>query len=146
MKYLLTGLCLIALCRCASLENSIGLGAGVGAVGGFTSAQLAHYNTKGNVVLTLTGAALGGAIGVGIDILFRKSKAEPSPLPVPTLPPLSKLKDSPPLKNAEKDVILVPDRIEGDTFEEAHRLFVIKKPAHWQLKDGAKREDEDFNE
>lgn len=136
MKCLLSGLSLFLLCQCSSLEKSVGLGASIGAAGGFTSAQLAHYNAKGNAVLALTGAAIGAVIGA----LLHKDKPEPPPVGVaaPTLPSLTKFKDTPPLKGAEKDVILVPDRIDGDTFEEEHRVFVIKKPAHWQLRDGSK--------
>ena len=40
---------------------------------------------------------------------------------------------NPALKQAEKDILWVPDKIDGEKFEEGHRLFLIKKPAHWAL-------------
>ncbi len=117
----------LTLCQCASLDKSIGLGAGIGAVSGGAASQLARYNTKGTAVLTLSGAVLGGIIAA----LLHKDVPPTSP----SIPMTSIIKNNPPpLKNAEHDVILVPDKIEGDRFEEAHRVFMIKNPAHWQLR------------
>lgn len=118
-------LLLLSLCRCASMEKSVGLGIGVGAASGVTTAQIAGYNTKGNVVLALSGALIGGVIGA----LLHK---EPSSLE-PALPSGASLGGAPPLRPAEKDVLWIPDKIVGDKFEERHRIWTIKKPAHWQL-------------
>lgn len=37
----------------------------------------------------------------------------------------------PKLKNAETKRIWIPDRIEGNRFEEGHWLYVIDKPVTW---------------
>ena len=129
MKKLIFLLMPFLLCRCASIEKSVGLGVGIGAASGIAASQIAHYNTKGTVVLGLSGAVIGGVLAA----LLHKNPPETS-TPVPAVSVLKG--NSPPLKNAEQDAIWVPDKIEGDRFEEGHRVFLIKKPAHWQLKDG----------
>lgn len=144
MKNLILVAIPMVLCQCASLEKSIGLGVGIGAASGLTAAQMANYNAKGNIVLMLSGAAIGGAIGA----LLNKGDHE---VAVPSSHPVSIFKNnSPPLKNAEKDVLWIPNRIDGDNFEEGHRVFVIKKPAHWQLREDDKsdtaEEEETTNE
>jgi hypothetical protein len=108
------------------MEKSVGSGVGIGAASGITTAQIAGYNTKGNVVLGLSGAVIGGMIGA----LLHK---EPSQMgETSSAPSGASLGGSPPLRPAEKDVMWIPDRIVGDKFEERHRIWTIKKPAHWQ--------------
>ena len=119
------------LCQCSSMEKSVGLGIGLGAASGITASQLAHYNTKGHVVLAVGGAVIGGTIAA---LLHKNHPEVPTPIPVPitNIP-----KDGhPPLADPEKDAILVPDKIEGDQFIESHRVWTIKKPARWQLRKG----------
>lgn len=124
MKNLILVLLLFSLCRCASMEKSVGLGVGVGAASGITTAQVAGYNTKGNVVLAISGALIGGVIGALLH------KEPPS---LETIQPSgASLGGAPPLRPAEKDVLWIPDKIVGDKFEERHRIWTIKKPAHWQ--------------
>ena len=118
----------LILTQCASFEKTVGLGVGLGAATGFTAAHVVNYNAKGTAFLGIAGALVGGVIGA----LLHRDRATDSPPPEA----VSVLKDNPPpLKNAEKDVLWMPDRIEGDRFEEGHRIFTIKKPAHWQLRD-----------
>lgn len=117
----------LLLCKCATFEKSVGLGATAGALSGITAAQIAHYNTKGNVVLGLTGALVGAVIGA---LLHRNQTVAEATIPPATGAALG---GSPPLKSAEKDVLWIPDKIVGDKFEERHRIWTIKKPAHWQL-------------
>ena len=38
----------------------------------------------------------------------------------------------PELKNAKYKIIEVPDRIEGNTFTESHRVYIIDTPAYWR--------------
>jgi cytochrome c len=45
------------------------------------------------------------------------------------------LKRFPELKNAKYKIIEVPDRIEGNTFTESHRVYVIDSPAYWRRSD-----------
>jgi len=106
------------------MEKSIGLGAGIGVASGITTAQIAGYNAKGNVVLGLSGALIGGAIAA----LLHKNPSEASSVQ----PNGSSLGGAPPMRGAEKDVIWIPDRIMGDKFEERHRVWTIKKPARWE--------------
>jgi hypothetical protein len=137
MKNIIFLLMLSLLCQCASLEKSAGLGASVGAGAGLITSQALHYNAKGSVVLGLSGAIIGGLLGV----LFHKNPSEetkPSNIPSELLKSIP-----PPLRDAEKDVLWVPDKIEGDRFIENHRIFVIKKPAHWQLRDSEQQEVEE---
>lgn len=124
MKSLFLLLSVLMLCQCASMEKSIGLGAGIGAASGVTAAQLAGYNSKGNVVLGLSGAFIGGAIAA---LLHKEPSESPS---VQTSG--ASLGGAPPMRQAEKDVIWIPDRIVGDKFEERHRVWSIKKPARWE--------------
>lgn len=125
----------LLLCRCASMEKSIGLGVGIGTASGIATSQLAHYNTKGTIVLGLGGAVIGGAIAA----LLHKDH----PAVATTLPVTSALKNGgPPLADPEKDVLLVPDKIEGDQFIEHHRIWTIKKPARWQLYPGKEPKDD----
>ena len=67
-------LALLLLCRCASMEKSVGLGIGIGAATGISTSQIAHYNTKGTVVLGLGGAIIGGVLAA----LSRWNQAIPS--------------------------------------------------------------------
>lgn len=124
------------LCQCASMEKSVGLGVGIGAATGIAAAQMAHYNTKGNVVLGLSSALIGAAIAA---ILHKEQPQEPVPVPITNLMKT----DQPPLAGAEKDVLLVPDKIEGDHFVEKHRVWTIKKPARWQLPEGKESQAEE---
>lgn len=139
MKKLIFILTPLLLCRCASMEKSIGLGVGIGAASGISAAQMAHYNAKGNIVLGVGGALIGGAIAA---LLHKNQTEKPVSLPVTNI-----MKGSqPPLADPEKDVILVPDKIEGDHFVEKHKIWTIKKPARWQLRDGQSRESENEEE
>ncbi len=133
----------LLVCRCASMEKSVGLGVGIGAASGITSSQIAHYNTKGTIVLGLGGAVIGGVIAA---LLHRDRPDAPVSLPVKNV----MKNNQPPLADAEKDVLLVPDKIEGDHFVEKHKIWSIKKPSRWQLRDGeskdAKEDEGDSNE
>jgi len=133
MRNLIFVLTPLLLCRCASIEKSVGLGVGIGAASGIATSQMAHYNTKGHVVLGIGGALIGGAIAA----LLHKGQPE-----VPVSVPLTNVMkgSQPPLADAERDVILVPDKIEGDHFVEKHKIWTIKKPSRWQLRDGQSKE------
>ena len=132
-------LALLLLCRCASMEKSVGLGIGIGAATGISAAQFAHYNTKGNIVLGLGGAVIGGVLAV---LLHKYRPDTPVSLPVTNV-----MKNSqPPLAGAEKDVILVPDKIEGDHFVEKHKIWSIKKPARWELREGGQPKEANEDE
>lgn len=134
MKKFIYILPLVLLCRCASLEKTIGMGVGIGAATGIAAAQIARYNLKGNAALGVGGALLGGAIA----LFFHKRVPDLTPAPS-----LNIIKTGPPpLTDAEKDVLLIPDKIEGDQFIEKHRIWTIKKPAHWQLRDGQPHPEE----
>jgi len=134
MRNLAFALIPLLLCQCASMEKSVGLGVGIGAASGIAASQVAHYNTKGHIVLGLGGAVIGGVIAA---ILHKDRSEAPVPLPVTSIP----TGNQPPLAGAEKDVILVPDKIEGDHFVEKHRIWTIKKPSRWQLRDGESSSD-----
>ena len=129
MRKLLLAFIPLILCQCSSMEKSVGLGVGIGAATGITAAQMAHYNTKGNLVFGIGGAVIGAAVAV---LLHKDVPPEPIPIPVTNIMKMNQ----PPLADPEKDVILVPDKIEGDQFVEKHRVWNIKKPARWQLRNG----------
>ena len=124
----------LVLCQCASMEKSVGLGVGIGAASGITASQMAHYNTKGNVVVGLSSALIGAAIAA---LLHKNHPQVPISFPVTSVP----RSNQPPLADPERDVILVPDKIEGDQFVEKHKIWTIKKPSRWQLRDGEKEEE-----
>lgn len=129
MRKLILVLMPLILCRCASMEKSVVLGVGIGAATGISASQIAHYNPKGNIVLGLGGAVIGGVIAA----LLHKDRSD---VPI-SLPVTNVMKNNqPPLADAEKDVLLVPDKIEGDHFVEKHRIWTIKKPSRWELRDG----------
>jgi hypothetical protein len=136
MKYFTCLVVCLLLCRCASIEKSVGLGVGIGAGTGILTSQLAHYNTKGTVVLGLGGAVLGGVVAA----LLHK---DPPKFSVPPTVSYDLKKNPPPLKGAEQDTLWIPDKIENDRFEEGHRVFLIKKPAHWQLRDSSDEESQE---
>ena len=94
MKKIIFLLLPFLLSSCASLEKSVGLGVGMGLCAGLCSAQLANYNTKGNVVLALSGALIGGVMGA---LLHKESPAVVATIPsVPSFregaPPLRRLR------------------------------------------------------
>ena len=122
MKKIIVLMLPLLLCRCSTMGGSIGLGAGIGAGAGFASSKIAQYNTKGTIVLTASGLLIGGVLGA----LFHKD--QPSQMPISGLNG-----NPPPLRDAETDVIFVPDSIQDGKFIEGHRMWNIKSPAHWQL-------------
>jgi len=114
----------LLLCRCSSMGTSMGLGAGIGAVSGFTTSRLAEYNTKGTLVLTASGLLIGGALGA----LLHKS-----PEPDRSQSPAALFNGKPPsFKESETDVIFVPDSISDGKYIEGHRIWTLS-PSHWQL-------------
>ncbi len=117
----------IMVCSCSSLDQSIGLGVGAGAATGFSTSKLLHYNTKGTLVLTGTGALIGGIIGL---LVHPKQVFDTDSNSTAIYP---SLRQSPPIRNAEMDELWVPDSIEGEKFIEGHKVHIIKRPAHWQL-------------
>ena len=122
MKKVIVFLLPLLLCRCSTMGGSIGLGAGIGAGAGFTTSKFAHYNTKGTLVLTASGALIGAVLAA---LLHRD--------PPTQIPPSDLNGNPPPLRDAETDVIWVPDSIQDGKFVEGHRLWNIRSPAHWQL-------------
>ena len=121
MKKIIAFILPLLLCRCSTMGGSIGLGASIGAGAGFTASKFAQYNTKGTVVLTASGALIGGLLGA----LFHRDPIGPMSI--------SGLNGNPPpLKDADTDVIWVPDSIQDGKFIEGHRLWNIRSPAHWQ--------------
>ena len=122
MKNIIVLMLPLLLCQCSTMGGSIGLGAGIGAGAGFTSSKIAQYNTKGTIVLTASGLLIGAVIGALLH------KDPPSQVPISGLNG-----NPPPLRDAETDVILVPDSIQDGKFIEGHKMWNIKSPAHWQL-------------
>lgn len=124
----------LLLCRCSTIPKSIGLGACIGAASGFTASRFAEYNTKGSVVLTASGALIGGALAA---LLHKDLPTDLSQAPG------GLLNERPPsLKNAETDVIWVPDSVQDEKYIEGHRVFIIQNPAHWQLYPAIEDEEE----
>lgn len=123
MKKIVLLLLSLLLCRCSTMGGSIGLGAGVGAGAGFTASKIAQYNTKGTIVLTASGALIGGVLGA---LLHR---APPGSIPIPGIN-----ESPPPLKDADTDVMWVPDSILDGKYVEGHKVWLLKNPAHWELK------------
>ena len=113
---------LILLSRCSTMGASIGVGAGIGSGAGFAASKMAHYNPKGTIVLTVSGALIGGVLAA---LLHRD--------PLGPMPILGLGGNPPPLRNAETDVIWVPDSILDGKYVEGHRIWNVKSPAHWLL-------------
>ena len=141
MKMIILLILPFLLCRCSTMGHSIGLGAGIGAASGFTASRFAEYNTKGTVVLTASGALIGGALAA---LLHKGPPQDRSTMP-------AHLRDGlpPSFKESETDVIWVPDSIQDGKYVEGHRIYTLS-PSHWQLseteekegmKNGAKGED-----
>jgi hypothetical protein len=66
-------------------------------------------------------------IGVTSCATAKKSDAPVERAPEGNLPHV------PELKNAEVQVLWVPEKIEQDRWEEGHYLYVIKKPSTWKV-------------
>lgn len=123
MKKLFILILPLVLCRCSTMVKSISLGAGIGVASGFTTSRFAEYNTKGTVVLTVSGLLIGGALAA----LLHKD-------PPPELSQIPLLNGKPPsLKDADTDMIFVPDLVQDGKYVEGHRIWTIRSPAYWQL-------------
>jgi hypothetical protein len=129
--------CLIS--SCASLEGSIGLGAGIGATTGVVTGKFANLNVKGMALTGAAGALVGGVIGF---LLYKKpsdlekTQSDTAPFVAPGQEPI--------LKDAEKDMIWIPGTIQGDRYVEPHRMWTIKVPSRWahpDKKNSEKKED-----
>lgn len=131
MKKIILFMLPLLLCRCSTMGGSIGLGAGIGAGAGFTASKIAEYNTKGTLVLTASGALIGGVLGALLH------KDPPSQIPISSLNVVP-----PPLKDADTDMIFVPDSIQDGKYVECHRVWTIRSPAHWQLYPANPEKDE----
>ena len=114
----------ILICQCSSMERSIGLGAGIGAAAGATTGHAVNFNMKGMALTTATGAVVGGLVGL---LLHKDEKMEGTPHY--EIPP--NLGSEPILQEAEKEVLWIPGKIDGDRYTEPHRIFVIKQPSRW---------------
>lgn len=112
---------------CASLRDSVLLGAGVGAAAGGSAGALATEQNP-------QGAALGAVVGAGLGALIgyfghrdhekkeslRLSNAKGFEMP-----------KTPKLTQPRYRSIWIPDKIEGDRFIEGHRVFVIEEQGKW---------------
>lgn len=123
MKFTLSlALAALLLSSCASLESSIGMGMGAGAMTGAIAGHSANFNIKGMALTTGTGMVIGGLLG----LLLHKQPIRPN------VSPLNPSRDGEPeLEDAEKEVLWIPGKIESDRYTEPHRIFVIKRPSRW---------------
>lgn len=112
---------------CASLNQSMLLGASVGAASMGAAGNLAtNHRPEGTALGALTGAALGAAIGYfSAQDLAAKARlardlemAHESPV-------------EPKLTRPKYRQIWVPAKIEGDRYIEGHRLYIIEDPGKW---------------
>ena len=118
--------CLLAVAfasACATVPQSVLVGAGSGAAVGGGAGLLIGHNAEGAALGVVTGALTGGVLGY----LFNKGKEKGQA----SSPNASLVEKYPFLTRPEVQTLWIPDTIEGDRFVEKHRVFVIQKNSSW---------------
>lgn len=115
---------------CASMEGNIGIGAGAGAAAGLGTGYALHYNTKGKIFTTATGAVVGAGVGFLMHKLFAKSDSSNV-----TTAEKERLEKYPFLSGPEVSKICKDDEIQGNKFVEKHCIFVIDRNSFWLKKE-----------
>jgi hypothetical protein len=112
---------------CASLNQSMLLGASVGAMSMGAAGNLAtNHRPEGTALGALTGAALGAAIGYFAhhDLATKERLAR-------DMEKSHEAPAEPKLTRPKYRQIWVPAKIEGDRYIEGHRLYIIEDPGKW---------------
>ncbi len=117
--------CALSLGGCATMKDSLLLGAGAGGTLGGTIGLNA---SRGNASATILGMAVGAVVGVGMGYLAHESDKKPK---VEKRKPEIR-KDHPILSNPNVEMIWVPDQINGDRYVEKHRVWILKQNTHWR--------------
>lgn len=116
----------MALSSCATMEESIGLGAGIGGAVGAGFGAAAGSNFKSAALGLAVGAVLGGAMGY-VTYHSREEKNHQVKAPLSNKD-ISKV---PSLTAPEVRRIWVPEKIDGSKFEEGHYEYVIERNSVW---------------
>ena len=128
MKYLVYLLILPLLTNCASLGESLLLGAGIGMAAGGGVGAVTSEDEGGMLV----GAAIGTALGLGLGFLIHKDD-ERKKMEAIQIPVGKRLTDPdiPMLTTPEVRRIWEPDRIDGNKFIHGHFIDVLDKSSFW---------------
>lgn len=126
MKKLLALLIPLFLCRCSTMERSVGLGAAVGLGTGVVAGKAVHFNMKGVALSTTAGLLTGAVSGYLLHRLFSKDETQSQPIP-------NRDAILPALRDPQTQSIWVPDQITGSRYIQGHWIYEIQSPSTWQL-------------
>jgi len=129
-RLLVSALSLVSLVSmasgCATLSDSLLLEASTGAaVGGTTGYLATTHSTSG----TLIGAGVGAAVGGAVAYFIHKRNDNKASAATPGKP--EGVPENLFLTRPRVRMMMVPDKIDGDRFEEKHRVFIIEKNSTW---------------
>ncbi len=112
---------------CATLENSVLIGAGVGGAAGAGMGFAIHQKAGS----TLIGTGIGALVGAGIGYLIHKDQ-EQRREEQRALAAGKYTDDKVPFLTAPQvERVWQPESIEGEKFIQGHFIYVIKKPSVW---------------
>lgn len=117
----------LLLTGCATMQDSLILGASMGAVSGGSMGNLStNRSQRGTAIGALVGAGLGAAFGY----LAHKDNQQKEAMRQAMLNGTEPAKN-PRLTEPRYRSIWVPDKIEGDRYIQGHRVFIIEESGKW---------------
>ena len=143
--FLCPSLLLVLVSGCATTGQSVGLGAGSGALLGAGAGALADPGSHGGnrVRNVLIGTAIGGALGAGVGYLAghntenEKSEAYQKGKGDEKTEQQKRASNpdgtSPQLIAPKTEARWVPDQVRGTVFIPGHFEYVILEGAHWEV-------------
>jgi hypothetical protein len=127
LKGVIFALALVSLTNCATVGQSMLLGAAVGGGAGSGVGLAASHGPKG----TLLGAGIGTAVGAGIGLLIHTIQERKNASSKNTDLDKDKGPFIPSLSDPEVQRIEVPAKIEGNKYIEKHFEWIIEKNSIW---------------
>ena len=116
------------LYSCATSQDSVLLGAGVGATTGAAFGAAAGQGNHNELRAGAVGAATGAAFGALMGYLKHRTDTEQAvktALPIDAAPP-------PSLTKPEVRKVWVPDQVDGDKLVRGHFVFILEKGSVWR--------------
>lgn len=126
VRGVLIGVVVIGVCGCATMGESVGLGA---AIGGTTGAVIGNQAGSGSTrgASTFQGALIGAGFGALIGYLgkhFEKKKEDKIQL-------MPDVKGTPMLTAPRVRRVWIPAEIDGEKYIDGHYIYVIEKSSSW---------------
>lgn len=117
----------LLLTGCATMQDSMILGASMGVVSGGSMGNLStNHSQRGTAIGALVGAGLGAAFGY----LAHKDNQQKEAMRQAMMNGTEHAKN-PRLTEPRYRSIWVPDKIEGDRYIQGHRVFIIEESGKW---------------